>query len=104
MTYHLGNYYKPECPPIENESGELVKHSLTDHEVLIIARLINGQTESEIACDTGRSRNTIKNHLANARQKTDTNSSLELVIWLINQRLQDVYNTSIARLITIDGG
>lgn len=105
MAYHLGNYYKPECPPVlDSESGEMIQHSLTDHEVLVMALLTDGLTEREIATKLGKSPNTIRNQIASARKKTDTNSSLQLVLWLINERLQEVYQTRICKLITIDGG
>lgn len=105
MTYHLGNIYRPDCPPtIDNESGEEVTAVLSDNEALVMAMLTDGLTEREIAAQLGKSPNTVRNQITSARKKTDTNSSLQLVLWLINQRLQEVYQTTICKLITIDGG
>lgn len=103
--YHLGNIYRPDCPPtIDNESGEEVTAVLSDNEALVMALLTNGLTEREIAAQLGKSVNTVRNQITSARKKTGTNSSLQLAVWLINERVLAVYNTSIAKLITIDGG
>lgn len=105
MTYHLGNYYKPNLPPIvDSGSGELIPVRLTDHEMAIIARLIDGQTESEIAHSTGRKRNTIKVHLQNIRKKTDSPNTMTAVIAILNALLVETKNITIQQLITIDYG
>lgn len=105
MTYHLGNYYKPDCPPvIDKESGELVQHKLTDNETQVMAMLADGLTEREIANILKKSPNTVRNQIASARMKTESYSSLSLVIWYVNQRLKELYNVTIQQIITIDYG
>lgn len=105
MAYHLGNYYKPYCPPvIDKESGELVQYKLTDNEAQVMAMLADGLTEREIANMLKKSPNTVRNQIASARMKTENYSSLSLVIWYVNQRLQEIYNITVQQLITIDFG
>lgn len=105
MAYHLGNYIKPDLPPIlDPVSNELVHPQLTDHEIRIIAMLCDGLTRQEIAERLDRSPETIKNLVLSASKKVGEPSSLRLALWYINYHLLERFQITIPQLITIDPG
>ena len=105
MSYKLGNYIKPDLPPIiDHVSGDLVQPQLTDHEARIIAMLCDGLTRQEIAESLDRSPETVKNLILSASKKVGEPSSLKLALWYINYHLLERFQLTIAQLITIDGG
>ena len=105
MTHELGNYIKPDLPPVvDSVSNQLIQPQLTDHEVRIIAMLCDGMTRQEIAEILDRSPETIKNLVLSASKKVNEPSSLRLALWYINYHLLERFQLTIAQLITIDGG
>ena len=104
-SYKLGNYTKPDLPPIiDPVSNDLVHPNLTDHEIRIIAMLCDGLTRQEIAESLDRSPETIKNLVLSASKKVEEPSSLKLALWYINYHLLERFQLTISQLITIDGG
>lgn len=53
---------------------------MTDREKQLVVLLIDGDAQREAAHKLGISKNTARNHLANARAKTGCKSTLELAI------------------------
>ena len=103
--YKLGNYIKPDLPPIiDLTSNELISPNLTDHEVRIIAMLCDGLTRQEIAESLDRSPETIQNLVLSASKKVGEPSSLKLALWYINYHLLERLQITISQLITIDPG
>ena len=105
MTHELGNYIKPDLPPVvDSVSNQLIQPQLTDHEVRIIAMLCDGMTRQEIAESLDRSPETVKNLILSASKKVEEPSSLKLALWYINYHLLERFQVTIAQLITIDPG
>lgn len=55
---------------------------LTQREKEIAQRLVAGESQKEIARGLGISYSTVRNHMRNARDRTDCRTSLELAIKL----------------------
>ncbi len=81
---------------LESFTGEL----LSTRELQIVMMLFSGLTQSEIARDFNRSRNTIRNHVANACKKTGKCSTIELINWYINSILLLEYGRTFEQIAT----
>jgi len=63
--------------------------SLTSRELQIVAAIVDGTSNKEIAAALGLSEQTVKNHLSNIFDKTGVSNRLELAMYALHHRLTD---------------
>jgi two-component system, NarL family, nitrate/nitrite response regulator NarL len=67
---------------------------LTSRELEVVAAVVEGASNKDIAGDLGVSEQTVKNHLSNIFDKLGVSSRLELALYAIHHRLRTSHTTS----------
>ncbi len=75
--------------PAGNGDSAKPRFGLTPRELQILARIVSGYSNKEIAKDFTLSERTIKHHLTNTFDKVGVSSRLELALFAINHRLTE---------------
>lgn len=89
---HLQNTLSMGNAPAEKDRGEArrilkYRYGITKKEMDIIAGIVQGRSNAEIASDSGTSENTVKSHIANIFGKTSVKSRTQLIRFLMEQGL-----------------
>ncbi len=86
---NLVQYLRSMNKPAATEMPQPQKFGLTKRELQIIAAIVGGYTNKDIAQQYSLSQDTVKHHLTNIFDKCGLSNRLELALFAVNHRLVD---------------
>ncbi len=86
---NLVQYLRSMNKPTATETPQPQKFGLTKRELQIIAAIVGGYTNKDIAQQYSLSQDTVKHHLTNIFDKCGLSNRLELALFAVNHRLVD---------------